>query len=209
MGVPATVRVEPVGTAAMPSSPLAWLDFEEGAEAPDLIEPLTAFRCWRVIDGRLRSPYLPAFWDERLLVARCHSEATGAGAGLLPHSPPITSCDCGIHAYPEPNIEFPTVDYRGVSGIVTLRGRVLVGPRGMRAELARLEALGFYSRWSRRQKREVSAIADRLEVDLVDLDDLANAAPDYGRPLDPELLSRVRAADPSPQRSPEPPVPVA
>ena len=68
----------------------------------------------------------------------------------------------------------------------------------MRAELARIEALGFYSRWSRRQKRDVAAIAAELGVDLVDLDDLTEAAQDYGRPLLPEALARAREAEPAP-----------
>jgi hypothetical protein len=169
-------------------------------EAPDLIEPLTGFRCWRVVGGRLRSPYLPVFWDEPLLPAQCHRQATAANDVLPPHHPPSALCGCGIHAYHEPNLDFPTVDYRGVTGIVTLRGKVAVEGEGMRAELARVEALGFYSRWSRRQKRDVTAIAGQLQVDLVDLEDLPSAVGDYGRPLLPHLLSRARAAEPTSRR---------
>jgi hypothetical protein len=164
-------------------------------EAPDLIEPLTAFRRWRVVDGRLRSPYLPVFWDERLLTARCHRRAAGASAAAPPHTPPFAFCKCGIYAYSEPDVDFPAVDYRGVTGIVTVRGRVTIGPEGMRAELARVEALGVYSRWSSRQRREVSAIADRLGIDLVDLDELADAAERYGRPLLPGALAGARASE--------------
>jgi hypothetical protein len=181
-----TARVEPIRTAALSSQP--------AGEAPDLIEPLTAFRCWRTDGLRLRSPYLPVYWDERVLAARCHSQPA-AGA---PHTPPHGPCGCGIHAYQEPNLVFPTVDYRGVTGIVTLHGKVEVGPRGMRAELARVEALGFYARWSGRQRDAVAEIAERLEVDLIDLGDLAEAATDYGLPLSPESLVSARAADYAP-----------
>jgi hypothetical protein len=208
-----TIRVEPIRTAAMPPALARPAGELVGGgpvqhmpdsitpftfESPDLIEPLTGFRSWRTDGDRLRSPYLPVYWDERLVPARCHRQATGASGVLPPHTPPYGPCGCGIHAYHEPNLDFPAVDYRGVTGIVTLRGRVAVGPEGMRAELARVEALGFYSRWSRRQKRDVSAIAERLGVDLVELDDLSDAAQDYGRPLLPHSLSRARAAEPAP-----------
>jgi hypothetical protein len=196
--------VEPVQTAAIPSpvlvgtagaqaegllegplSPEVFTDLP--LEAPDLSEALTAYRRWRVVDGRLRSPYLPVFWDERILAARCYRQESGETT-LPAHTPPFAHCSCGIHAYNEPDVDFPAVDYRGVTGIVTIRGKVAIGPDGMRAELARVEALGVYSRWSRRQRREVLELADRLAIDLVDLDDLADAAERYGRPLLPGSL---------------------
>jgi hypothetical protein len=199
-----TIRVEPVQTAAIPSpmlvgaagtqpeglfeTPLEPEVFTDlPLEAPDLSEALTAFRRWRVVDGRLRSPYLPVFWDERILAARCYRQERGETT-LPQHTPPFAHCTCGIHAYNEPDLDFPTVDYRGVTGIVTIRGKVAIGPDGMRAELARVEALGVYSRWGRRQRREVLALADRLAIDLVDLDDLADAAERYGRRLLPGSL---------------------
>jgi hypothetical protein len=177
----ATIRVEPIHSSAPSTSGIVDLPFA----APDLIEPLTAFRRWRVVDGRLRSPYLPVFWDEPVMAARCHHA----------HSAPDPSCGCGIHAYLEPELDFPAVDYRGVSGIVTLRGKVTVGADGMRAEAARVEALGIYSRSSRRHKRDIAAIADRLGVDLVDLDDLTQAARGYGRPLDSQALASAARAE--------------
>jgi hypothetical protein len=183
-----TITVEPIGTSrveAVESSAAAPSAILELSAAPDLIEPLTAFRRWRAVDGRLRSPYLPIFWDEPVLAARCHR----------PHAAPDLSCACGIHAYFEPDLEFPAVDYRGVSGIVTLRGEIAVGADGMRAEAARVEALGIYSRSSSRHKRDVGAIADQLGVDVVDLDDLAEAARAYGRPLQPRSLSSALRAE--------------
>jgi hypothetical protein len=188
-----------VGAGGAPSVADAGTPFEPEfvtdlpLEAPDLSEPLTAFRRWRVVDGRLRSPYLPVFWDERILAARCYRQANDAPDALPIHTPPFASCKCGIHAYSDPDVDFPAIDYRGVTGIVTVRGRVAVGPEGMRAELARVEALGVYSRWSRRQREDVLAIADRLGIDLVDVDDLADAAEHYGRPLLPETLQQLHA----------------
>jgi hypothetical protein len=177
----ATIRVEPIHNTVPTTGPVVDIPFV----APDLIEPLIAFRRWRAVDGRLRSPYMPVFWDEPVLAARCN----------LPHAAPHLSCGCGIHAYHKPDLDFPAVDYRGVCGIVTLRGKVALGAAGMRAEAARVEALGIYSRSSRRHTRELGAIAGQLGVDLVDLDDLTEAARAYGRPLEPHSLASAPVAE--------------
>jgi hypothetical protein len=154
--------------------------------APDLIEPIAAFRSWRVIDGRLRSPYLPVFWDERILEARCSSP--GVPAGGAPHLAPEPACGCGIYAYLEPDRDFPKIDYRGVAGIVTLWGRIEVHDEGMRAEHAQIEALALYARQSARQKSAIWAIADALGIDLIGLDEIGDAAVRYGGRLPATLL---------------------
>src|SRR5436190_1880269 len=105
---------------------------ERAAAAPDLIEPVSAFRNWRLVDGVLRSPYAPVAWPEPVMCARCL---------VASHAAPAAGCDCGVSAYLEPQTRFPTVDFRGVTGIVTLWGHVEVHPGHVRAEYARVEAL--------------------------------------------------------------------
>jgi hypothetical protein len=158
--------------------------------APDLIEPLVAFRRWRALGGRLRSPYLPVFWDERVLHAECEASRRPSepGGDHQPHLAPHPDCSCGIYAYLEPDREFSMVDYRGVTGIVTLWGNIEVHADGMRAEHARVEALALYHRWSDRQKNAVWRIAEELGVDLVDLDEIDHCAERYGGRLPPVLL---------------------
>jgi hypothetical protein len=150
------------------------------AAAPDLIEPVAAFRNWRVIDGALTSPYSGTTWDEPVLCARC--------LRFPDHAAPDPSCDCGVSAYHEPQGRFATVDFRGVSGIVTLWGRVEVHADRLRAEFARVEALAVYSRWSERQRTAVSEVAAELGVDTVDLREQADAALHYGSRVTPALL---------------------
>jgi hypothetical protein len=178
---PRVLRVEPIrqagGVGSVPEPPAV-------LEAPDLIEPLVAFRAWRVIDGRLRSPYLPVFWEERVMAARCRrKDRPSCQSRMVPHTPPHFACGCGIHAYYEPDASFPTVDYRGVTGIVSLWGKVEVRSRGLRSEFARIEALARYSHWSSRQQAAVAAIARELGVELVALGELASAADRYGERL--------------------------
>jgi hypothetical protein len=149
-------------------------------DAPDLIEPVVGFRNWRVIDGALTSPYAGTVWHEALICARCLGGA---------HPAPDPDCDCGVSAYHEPQLRFSTVDFRGVSGIVTLWGRVELHPDRMRAEYARVEALALYGRWSARQRSAVTAIARRLGTDLVDLREQAEAAAAYGAAVPPALAA--------------------
>lgn len=51
---------------------------------------------------------------------------------------------CGQSAYREPQTRFAAVDFRGVSGIVSLRGRVQAHSDQVRAEHARVEAAHAY-----------------------------------------------------------------
>jgi hypothetical protein len=147
--------------------------------APDLIEPIVGFRNWRLMDGVLASPHSGVPWHEPVLCARCLR---------FDHRAPEHDCDCGVSAYHEPQLRFSTVDFRGVSGIVTLWGRVEVHADWMRAEFARVEALAVYSRWSRRQLDAVAAAAAELGVATLDLHEQADAARDYGAGITPALL---------------------
>lgn len=165
----------------------------EGAEAPDLVDPIVGFRNWRIYrsgpaSNELNSPYFPVPWRERVVRAECRrwrtpEELLGSG-----HTAPDAGCGCGIRAYHAPLDDFSKIDYQAVSGIVTVWGRIEIGPDEMRAERARIEALALYHRWSRRQTEAVRATAAALEVDLVDLRDLSAAAAGYGAPLPDALL---------------------
>ena len=153
--------------------------------APDFIEPIVGFRSWRVVDGALRSVYLPVFWTSAEMSATClHAQAPDATeprpVPAAIHAAPDRGCTCGIYAYYEPDLNFPTVDHQGVAGIVSLWGTIEVHEDGMRAEHARVEALALYSRWTIRQLDAVRGVAAELGVDLVDLDDIVESARRYG-----------------------------
>ena len=63
----------------------------------------------------------------------------------------------------------------------------------MRAELARVEALGVYRRWSRRQRDAVREVASTLGADVVDLHELDAAAGSYGAPPPQSLVAEPLA----------------
>jgi hypothetical protein len=162
-------------------------------DAPDLIEPVVGFRNWRIYDGGgLSSPHLPVPWPGRVLHAECRRFERVEHLLEEPHRAPNAACGCGISAYYSPTGDFSRVDFRGVSGIVTVWGTIDVDHDGMRAEHARVEALGLYLRWSRRQKDAVRGVATDLGIDLVDLDELRPAADRYGAPLPASLLADER-----------------
>jgi hypothetical protein len=150
--------------------------------APDLLGPVFGFRDWRVTDEGLCSPRTGVVWTNRVHEAVCRPR-TPEDFVRPPHPAPGRDCTCGVHAAYYASDEMSKVDHRGVSGIVTVWGRVEAHAHGMRAEFARAEALGVYARWTRRQKRAVADVAEALEVDLVDLADLADAAHAYATPL--------------------------
>jgi hypothetical protein len=168
-------------------------------DAPDLIEPVVGFRNWRILragpaHGELSSPYFPVTWSEQVMRAECRRWRTTEALLETHHTAPQPGCGCGIRAYHTPTGEFSKVDYRAVSGIVTVWGRIEIGTDEMRAELARVEALAVYSRWSRRQRDAVQEVAANLGAELVDLRDLGAAAASFGAPPPASLL-----ADPSPK----------
>jgi hypothetical protein len=159
---------------------------ELAARAPDLLQPVVGFRDWRVTGDGLESPRTGTVWGSRVIQATCHPRNVEDFV-LPPHEAPHPACNCGVHASHRLNDQAAKVDYRGVSGIVSLWGLIQVHDEGMRAQYARVEALGVYARWTRRQRDAVLEVADRLGCDLVELGDLAEAAARYGAPL-PEVL---------------------
>jgi hypothetical protein len=189
-------------TPSMTTSPIT-ITVEQAARAwesrlPDPIGPIVGFRNWRIFRTgpaarELSSPYLPVSWAEPVMRAECRRWCSPEDLLREPHAAPHPDCRCGIRAYRTPTGDFSQVDYRGVSGIVTLWGRIEIDRGEMRAELARVEALGVYRRWNRRQQDAVREVASKLGADIVDLHDLDMAAADYGEPPPPALPADPRA----------------
>ena len=156
-------------------------------EAPDLVAPVVAFRDFRLTDQGLASLRTRVVWHERTLRAECLPQMVEDFA-RPPHACPDRDCGCGIHVRHAHSDRAATVDFRGVPGVVTVWGRIMVSQGGMRAEYARIQALGLYDRWTRRQRDGVQAVARALDVDVVDLRELPDAAARYGSPLPKGLV---------------------
>jgi hypothetical protein len=153
--------------------------------APDAIQPVVGWRCWRVLDTRdgfvLTSACNETHWPAGLaLEAECSAERT--------HDPPDARCSCGIYAARGPELVlayFPPVVSRAativtpailgydtviVVGLVSLWGRVVEGERGWRGryayprELCVPSAVRHYrrGRGTRFERFDSSAVADAL-----------------------------------------------
>jgi hypothetical protein len=136
--------------------------------------------------------------------AECHPR-TAEDLVRPAHAAPGRGCNCGIHAYFKPSYEVSKVDYLGVTGIVTVWGHVEVHDVGVRAEFARVHALGIYSRWTARQKSAVLATAEDLGIDVVDLYELEAVAERYATAIPTAFVpdakrSRRRRTAPPPAR---------
>jgi hypothetical protein len=154
--------------------------------------PYVGFRIWRLIEGVLCSPYRLDWWAQPVLEASCHGPAAAGeevGPLAISHRSPDRRCSCGIYVSDAPNVAFSEVDFRGVTGIVTVWGAILREEDGARAEFARVAALGVYSHWTARHKEAVRAAARRLEADLVDVQALDRAARRYGARLPARSLA--------------------
>jgi len=161
--------------------------------APDLLGPVFGFRDWRLGETGLVSPRTGTLWSAPVLRAECLPR-TPEDFARPAHRAPGHGCTCGVSARYRPSDEVSKVDVRGVSGIVTVWGHVEAHATGMRAEYARVEALGVYRHWTRRKKADVAEAAERLGVDLVDLDDLGRAAHGYAAPLPSALVPMLGGA---------------
>jgi hypothetical protein len=146
------------------------------------------FRVWQVIEGELYSPYRREHWGQAVQRATCDRPmppAPDRGTGWFPATGtvPHPDCVCGIHVSAAPDIAYSQVNFRGVTGIVTVWGGLQREPGGVRAEYAKVAALGIYEHWTARQRDAVRRVALRLEADTLDLYDLPAAASMYGTGL--------------------------
>ena len=160
------------------------------AAAPDLIERVVGFRAWRVIDDRLLSPYIPCRWKGRTMHAECwpanRSLTKGRGWLNRPHPVPHADCQCGIYAYHRPGARAYYGEFEWVEGVVSAWGRVVSHHDGFRAEHARIEALALSG--GQRRRDRARAVAERLEVPLVEPGELPAAAAAAGAPLPAALI---------------------
>ncbi len=126
------------------------IDEAELSEVPDLVQPLEAWRVWKISIlpfkhqriPLLRSVILDTPWTPRQAASAEHSDELGAKCrGLL-----RASCSCGIYAFKEVGDAFTYLlsvrnRWLGVSvdiavGSVSLWGQVIECERGYRAQFA-------------------------------------------------------------------------
>jgi hypothetical protein len=159
--------------------------------APDLIEPVAAFRAWRIVGDALLSPYIPARWEGRTMHAECFpaNRRLEFGHGWLaePHRSPHRACRCGIYAYYEPGTRTWFGEFDWVEGVVACWGRIEAHATGLRGEVARVEALALPARPDRARDRAIHAIAGRLRCPVIAPEDQQAVADAVGAPVPARL----------------------
>ena len=160
--------------------------------APDLFAPVVAFRKWRITGGRLRSPYIPCRWDGRVMHAECYdaNRVLTRGEGRLdkPHASPHPDSQCGIYAYHGPGPRTYYGESWWCEGVIAAWGRIEVHADGLRAEHARVEALGVPDLGNPRVPPAIAAIAEQLEVPVLPADELPAFARRRGGGVPPGLI---------------------
>ncbi|MGO9955466.1 MAG: recombinase family protein [Solirubrobacteraceae bacterium] len=158
------------------SSVLSGMEF-----APDLIEPITGFRHWRLVDTQLRSMFSMTPWTTSEMTARCPA------GDHDPATTPAPGCTCGIYAYYDPCPRTASaMTHDLVGGAVVVWGRVEAHSTGVRAEHARIVGLDL-PLVRRHKRRAVEEVADRLGVPVFAHHRLASEARSHGAPLPPSL----------------------
>jgi hypothetical protein len=160
--------------------------------APDLLSPVIGFRSWRIANGRLQSPYIPCRWEGRVMRAACYdaNRVLVRGEGWLdePHCSPHPDCRCGIYAYHRPGPRSYDGERWWCEGVIAAWGRVEVHADGLRAEYARVEALGIPDVGDPRVAPAVEAIGAQLGVPVMPAGDLPQFAQRLGGLVPPGLL---------------------
>ena len=159
--------------------------------APDLATAVVGFRSWRIANGRLQSPYIPCRWEGRVMHARCYdaNRALVRGEGWLdePHASPHRDCQCGIYAYHRMGLRSYYGEMWWCEGVVSAWGRIEVHADGLRAEHARVEALGVPELGNPRLGPAVAAIGAALGVPVVATAALPELAAALGGPVPQRL----------------------
>jgi hypothetical protein len=129
----------------------------------------------------------PVTWHGPVLEADCFRDLPTAFRSSsryldAPHEAPHPDCSCGIHAGAIPDLDVTNVDFRAVTGIVAVWGGICEAGGGLiRAQSARVCALGVYEHASQRHRLAVREIGEELECDLLDVRELGSAAIGYGK----------------------------
>lgn len=177
----------------------AWVLPGPPEDSPDLIQPVVGYRAWEPC-GRteLCSHGLGGLeWQPGVNHAECRLrqvrtvELGRREAEDTPHDAPGGDCECGLYCMHSISGELLAWGQRGAAvGAVVVWGRVAVHREGMRAEYARIVALGLPDRAvlspSLRQQHE--QIAARYGVPLVPVVQLEEEALRHGIKLPEELL---------------------
>lgn len=162
------------------------------------------FRAWTLDGYRLRSAN-PAggHWSAGVNRAACRRPAydpmpplqalwaglADEGASATAHRAPDPRCRCGLYGWYDADrlAGFPGFGAELVYGAVLAWGRLEAHADGLRAEYAEPAMLAYSESQSFRHVRRIQAIGSELELPVVELRELEQAAAAVGEAVPPEL----------------------
>ena len=119
--------------------------------------------------------------------ARCYdaNRVLTRGEGWLdePHDSPHPDCQCGIYAYHAPGLRSYYGEQWWCEGVIAAWGRIEVHADGLRAEYARVEALGVPELGNPHVPPAVEAIGADLGVPVIPAGDLPGVVDALGGPV--------------------------
>lgn len=184
---------------------------------PDLFEEVVGYRTFRLKpvghNYVLTSPHRTnVVWRSPEMRAECDIPVA-VGSVIVPrepkkHSAPQKGCSCGIYSYLTPTpvqtssslglgdwmrYMSPGHPFPGneISALMVSSGTIEVHSTGLRAERARICALGINERLGSDEVVALGEIAKRWDIPVVRQEGLFRLAPEYGRSLDPSMLPKA------------------
>jgi len=142
---------------------------------PDAIVPIVAYKTWALGFGQLWSSHGPGRgrWprtDPMRAICLLRGIPSCFNHRMPEHPAPDQSCTCGIHAVLDPwdlKLDEPRDPWTLVAGRVEGWGRVAIGEKGFRAELARPRELFEEPWWDEVTRRAAARVAHAYGVPLV------------------------------------------
>lgn len=162
----------------------------ENFEVPDLIEPLVAFRHWRLDEetGALKSPYSLFPWPERMMTAICQSSLR-AEPGKHPAPAPEHGCRCGLYGYYAPDDSSAYFGGQIIYGAIKAWGKIEVHITGIRAQYAEIIAITNGPNYTAATLQDIATF---YSVPLVPTDQLRHFALEHGALVPQSILNAAK-----------------
>jgi len=110
------------------------------AKIPDAVEPIVAWRAWKLLGMRLAALGSTGVWEpKKMMEAICNSSSSYHDLSYFQHPAPQSSCNCGMWGFKSLDNLLAAIQGKyttSVIGQVSMWGRVIETENGWRAQFA-------------------------------------------------------------------------
>lgn len=193
----------------------------ERVAAPDLMDWVVGLRGFTRSGHQLQSPFQETTWGHPEMTAVCHPGSKATRAALLAlgqkpskatkatettlarqrriplHASPAKDCHCGVYGY---HADDQHLALHPIIAIIRARGRMIVHPRGFRAEHVEVMALAFDPELGNavedQRIREVTRRACAWwRIPLLGREQLIASLAEFGSPIPMELRPHTKTEE--------------